>query len=408
MTDEIQLISDGDGVAVIGDPAAVERFLTSASLPSRDLGLQRIDSLFSAASIGFEAASAFAQHSGRWFQVTEDSAAMIEKFGLMTSATNGLQYGVIQAANGPIKDLVQFVGGAESLLSPAVLAGAGGIMQQMALQKSMDEIAEYLATIDEKVDDILRAQKDAVVADMIGIDFVIEEAMTLREKTGRVSETTWSKVQGTSLTIARTQAYAIRQLDALADKLDRETDIGDLGKLARESEPKVQEWLSILARCVQLQDGIAILEIDRVLDSGTDELDQHRLALQAARQNRLDLIVRTTTALMKRMDAAAERANKKVLFNPLESPAVVRATNHVLVAVGDFHNGLGIERGDDESRTRRWRDAAADLRDKVLETGGEGIEVARRVGGEGIDRARTATNRVAEGIAERTRDRDEK
>lgn len=400
MTNEIQLISDGEGVAVIGDPAAVEQFLMSAELPSRDLGLHRLDSLFSSAVIGFEVGSALARHSGRWFQVTEESAALIEKFGLMTSTSNGLQYGVIQATNGPIKDLVQFVGGAQSLLSPAMLTGAAGVMQQMALQQSMDEIADYLATIDAKVDDVLRAQKDAVVADMIGVDFVIEEATTLRERTGRVSETTWSKVQGTGLTIARTQAYSIRQLDALADKLDRESDIGALGRLARESEPRVQEWLSILARCVQLQDGVAILEIDRVIDAESDELDQHRLALQAARQNRLDLIVRTTNALMKRMDSSAERANKKVLFNPLESPAVVRATNQMLVAVGDFHDGLGIERGSESSRTRRWRDAAADVRDKVIETGADGVGAARRFGGESIDRARSVTNRVAEGIAD--------
>jgi hypothetical protein len=29
MDNEIQLVSDGDGLAVIGDPAAVERFLVS-------------------------------------------------------------------------------------------------------------------------------------------------------------------------------------------------------------------------------------------------------------------------------------------------------------------------------------------------------------------------------------------
>lgn len=37
--DEIQLISDGDGLAVIGSPTAVERFLISEGLPSKDLGL---------------------------------------------------------------------------------------------------------------------------------------------------------------------------------------------------------------------------------------------------------------------------------------------------------------------------------------------------------------------------------
>jgi hypothetical protein len=35
---EIQLISDSDGLAVIGEPAAVELFLESEGLPSRELG----------------------------------------------------------------------------------------------------------------------------------------------------------------------------------------------------------------------------------------------------------------------------------------------------------------------------------------------------------------------------------
>ena len=45
MDDEIQLISDGDGLAVIGDPAAVERFLVSEGLSSKDLGLPRLPGL---------------------------------------------------------------------------------------------------------------------------------------------------------------------------------------------------------------------------------------------------------------------------------------------------------------------------------------------------------------------------
>ena len=43
MNNEIQLISDGDGLAVIGDPAAVDRFLVSEGLPSKDLGLPRLE-----------------------------------------------------------------------------------------------------------------------------------------------------------------------------------------------------------------------------------------------------------------------------------------------------------------------------------------------------------------------------
>ena len=88
------------------------------------------------------------------------------------------------------------------LTNPAVLAGAAGIMAQFAMQQTMDEITDYLATIDKKVDDVLRAQKDAAVAQLIGVGFVIEEAVTIREEAGRVSEVTWSKVQATTQTIA--------------------------------------------------------------------------------------------------------------------------------------------------------------------------------------------------------------
>ncbi len=92
---------------------------------------------------------------------------------------------MLKGSQGQIKGFVQFVKGPGSLLTnPAILAGAAGIMAQLAMQQTMDEITDYLATIDEKVDDVLRAQKDAVLADMIGVDLVIEEAMTIREHGG--------------------------------------------------------------------------------------------------------------------------------------------------------------------------------------------------------------------------------
>lgn len=119
-----------------------------------------------------------------------------------------------------------------------MLAGTAGIMAQLAMQQTMEEITDYLATIDAKLDDVLRAQEDAVWADMIGVGFDIDEAMTLREHGGRVNEVTWSKVQDSSATIGRTQAYALRQLDALAEKLERTTKISDLAKEAKQAESK--------------------------------------------------------------------------------------------------------------------------------------------------------------------------
>lgn len=401
MNDEIHLISDDHGFAVIGNPRAVERFLVSEGLPSKDLGLQRLGSALSAGAGVAHAGSEIAANSGRWVKLTEKSAQNLKKYKLMKGSETGVSRAVV-TENGKISGFLEVVRTPGSLLAnPALLAGAAGIMAQLAMQQTMDEITDYLATIDEKVDDVLRAQKDAVLADMIGLDFVIEEAMLIREQVGRVSEVTWSKVQATSVTIARTQAYALRQLDSLAEKMERKTKLGELAKTSKDAEARTREWLAVLARCFQLQDALAVLELDRVLDASPEELDRHRLALRAARENRRDLISRSTERLMARMDAAAGTANTKVLLHPRDSRSVVQASNDVAIAVVDFHTRLGIERDRESLEARRWVEAAAEVRDKMLETGAEGVGAAKDLGNDTFDRARTATGKFSSRIAER-------
>ncbi|MFJ6496447.1 hypothetical protein [Streptomyces virginiae] len=401
MDNAIQLISDGDGLAVIGDPTDVERFLASEGLPSKDLGAGRLKSVFDTGAAVAQAGSEIAANSGRWVKLTTESAQRLKKFGLMETKTPGISHAML-GKPGSIKSWLQIEKGAGSFLTnPARLAGAAGIMAQLAMQQTMDEITDYLAAIDEKVDDVLRAQKDAALARMIGMDLVIEETMTIREQVGRVSDVTWSKVQAAPATIAETQAYALRQLDALAEKVERksESKIGDLATAATEAESKAQEWLAVLARCFQLQDAIAVLELDRVLDTAPEELDRHRLGLRAARQNRLDLISRSTERLVARMNAAADTANAKVLLHPTKSPAIVQSSNHVATGIHDFHGRLGIESGRRQSDARRWVHAAAEARDKALETGAKGVGVARSLGNETLDRAGSMKGKVSGGIA---------
>ncbi|MDT0532333.1 hypothetical protein RM555_25355 [Micromonospora sp. DSM 115977] len=413
MDNEIQLISDGDGFAVIGSPTAVDRFLTSERLPSKDLGLKRLQSALGAGSSIAKASAEISANSGRWVKLTEESARAMKQFPLMKGSESDFSRAVL-TENGKIKGLLEIVTTPGALLSnPALLTGAAGLMAQLAMKQSMEEITEYLALIDEKVDDVLRAQKDAVLADMIGVDLVIGEAMTIRDRVGRVSEVTWSKVQATPVTIARTQAYVLRQLDALAEKMERKTKVADLAKITREAELRVQEWLAVLARCFQLQDAIAVLELDRVLDASPEEMDEHLLALRAARQNRLELISRSTERLMARMDAAAGTANTKVLLNPTSSRATVQSRNHVATIVVDFHGRLGIARDRQSLDARRWLDAAVEVRDKVLDTGvevrdkmlvtgTEGVDAAKHFGVETFGRTRSVVGRLSSGIAERT------
>lgn len=393
MSNEIELISDGDGLAVIGHPTDVERFLLAEGLslaPSRELDLHRVRSALNTGGALVQAGSEVALNSGRWVRLTKNSSDAVMKYGLMPSKKGGIGHAMIGPRPGHSQQWLQIDKVPALLCGPMAPVVLSTLMQQQAMQQQMDEIVEYLQEINEKVDDILRAQKDAVLSDMIGAGLIVKDAYTVRDQVGRVPEVTWSKVQGTSATVACTQAYALRQLEGIAEKLHKKTDPSELAKAAKDAEVRVREWLAVLAYCFQLEDAIAVLELDRVLDASPDELDQHRLGLSDARQNRHNLIAQGTASLLVEMGETVRKANSKVLFNPFKSPAVVRSSNQVAADLIEFRARLGIESEAEASEAKRWGQAAAELRDKMLADTADGVDAARRLGADTLSHAAKA------------------
>lgn len=390
MGSEIELVRDGDGLLAIGAPADVERFFLSVGLdlaPSRELDLHRFWSFLGTGAAAVQIGADIAANSGRWVKLTAESADRVKEFGLMATKTPGVSHAMI-GNPGDIKQWLQIAQAPSVLLSgPFALTALSTMMQQRAMQQQMDEIVEYLQEINEKVDDILRGQKDVVLADMIGVDLIIEEALTVRDQVGRVSEITWSKVQAIGMTIARTQVYAIRQLDAIAQKLEKKADLGETAKATKDAEPKVREWLAVVARTFQLQDGVSVLELDRVLDASPEELESHRLGLSTARQNRLELIGRSTARLLNQMNQTVQKANSKVLFNPFDSPAAVKSSNQIAIGVHDFRERLGIESGHAAQDAKRWGQAATEVRDKAFASASGGVAAAGRFGAQSFGQA---------------------
>jgi len=396
---EVELISDGDGLAVIGPSTAVERFMESS-------GLSKVESKSIRAALGAgssvaQAGSVLAADSGRWVKLTEESAQAVKQFGLMPTETPGVSHAMV-GQPGDINQWIQIVKSPGSMVTnPAMLAGAAGVMAQIAMQQQMDAIMDYLARIDEKLDSVLRAQTNQVLARMDGVALAVQEATSVRDSVGRVSEVTWSKVQSSAQTIHETQGYALRQLGDLADKLEEKTKVGDLAKVAKDAEAEVEKWLTVLARCFQLHDAVAVLELDRVLDASSDELDRHRVGLKAARQDRLELISEITERLLLRMSSAVDRANSKVLFNPTSSPAVVRSRNHVATEIFDFRGLLGIDSGLESAEAKRWKEAAGESWEKARVTGTRGIDSAKQFGSETRGHAKSAKDKLSAKIADR-------
>jgi hypothetical protein len=404
MGNEIELVSDGAGLAVIGEARAVERFLAAENLASKEIRADRLQGLLARGAELAQAGSEISANSGRWVQLTKESAEKVKKFGLMDSGKPGVKHAMI-GKPGEVQSWIQIAKTPSSLLTnPAVLSGAAGIMTQMAMQQQMAEIADYLERIDEKLDDVLRAQKNQVLARLDGVGLAVREAMSVRDSVGRVSEVTWSKVQSSSSAILETQGYALRQLADLADKLERHTKLDDIADTTDRAKKEIQQWLAVLARCFELSDAVAVIELDRVLDASPDELDRHRIGLQAARLDRLQLISQSTERLLTRMAAAADMANSKVLLHPAKSPAVVEASNQVALGVGDFHEVLGIEAGTASQDARRWVDAAGEGVDRVREKSAEGLGTVKQFGSDGLGQVRSVKDKLSGRFANR-RDR---
>jgi hypothetical protein len=114
MDDEIQLISDGDGLAVIGSPTVVERFLDAEGLlsSSKDLGLHRLGPVLRAGAGVAQAGSEIAR-SGRWLKLTEESAQRAKKFGLMETDASGVSHAMV-GKPGSIKSWLQIETGTGS------------------------------------------------------------------------------------------------------------------------------------------------------------------------------------------------------------------------------------------------------------------------------------------------------
>jgi hypothetical protein len=368
MANEIQLISDGDGLAVIGEPKAVETFLRAEGLwdESKRFDLRRLRSLLGIGSDVVQAISEIAANSGRWLKLTEESARLYREHGLMETKTPGVSH-VMVGVPGRVSNWLQAEQGVGPLLTnPAVLSGVAGLMAQVAGQQTMAEIVGYLERIDVKVDDVLGKVDDTVLKDMHGARLQIRRAQTMRDHEGRVTSDSWSEVQNVSGKLANVQSYALLQLETIAKKLESEKRVGRLASASKEAGREVQKWLAVLADCFRLQESFDVLALDRAMDESPAALDARRRALQADRGDRLELISAHTMQLLARMDAAVGAANRKMLWTRTKSLAVIASGKGLARAVQEFHDLLRIE-AESRSWEARQLGRAEDLGSQVIQ-----------------------------------------
>jgi hypothetical protein len=186
----------------------------------------------------------------------------------------------------------------------------------------------------------------------------------------------WSQVQAASQLIAETQSAALRELDALAARFENQDKVKELVDSATEARHEVAVWLTVLARCFELDDSMDILTLDRVTQENPAELDGHRIALETVRESRREAILGTTDRLLGRMDVAASTANSQTLNHKKKSRIVLGALSDVVQTVDAFHAPFDVATSDVRHDAKSWRDAARELEQWTR----AGREVAPTVG----------------------------
>lgn len=382
MVESIQVIDDGDSMALLGDLEAIDGFLQSHHLqslaepinPHTDRGYL---SGMVAQVLGDRAIS------GKWVRQDGKAPKTLSQYDLHRDQRTGLSAGTVLVKDGgEAQGGQRFLGGVESALSPVLLTSIGALITQYELQQTMQAMVKYLQRIDRHVGDILRAQRDTVLTNMVGANLVIEDALAARNQIGHVSQTTWDKVQATSLAIAQAQAYAIRQIDDITEKMGDGSGAHDPGTDMGNYRDQINEWLAVLAGSLRLQDAGTILELDRVAQVEPDELDQHRRAAKTSREHRVRVISDNADHLLKQVDQTAEKANQEVLLHPQQSPRIVDYCNLIKQDMAEFGQGIGLDRSSDPLISRPWLDAARDTTFRIMETSREGIDTARNIGGQ--------------------------
>ena len=364
MTDAIELICDGEGLAVLGDPTAVKRFLDSEGLrtQSQELRLERLGPALETGSNIAELVSNIYANTGRYVRLTKESAEDVRRFGLMPTSVRGISHAMI-GEPGSISKWIQVEDGPASLLmNPAVLSGVAGIMAQIARQQEVRALKEFLVSIDGKLDDLRRGQRDGILAKMDRAVSVIGEAMIIRERGGD-RETAWRKVENEVGTLAEVQANALRRIEALADKVgdvDDGTGVGFLRKTTNEIESDVGVWLAVLAQCFRLENERTILELDHVLATNPRHWDGHRIGLSEALHEKRDEAVRRTTDLLERLDRAGAVARSNIILHAPAAHSVIDSVNTANGSLEKFHALLGGESHWKKLVSVRWKDAIRD------------------------------------------------
>lgn len=353
--DEMQVFAADQGLLVWGSSRALDLLDQAEDVWAKVV----TPSLVAKLSTLVQGISQAQLEGARYLRLDDKSYETVKALGVKNLSSGVLRRkDVAGGSGGQIVKHLSFT--ATPLANPAAVAALAAANTQLQIMAALDDIQDYLAVIDEKLDRLLKQRKLEIAGQLGGIVFAIEEAEAVHGSTGRVSAVTWSKVQQNSLLLQQVQAEAVSQLAAVADRvIASKADVDKLAKVVGAAEEDVQFWLGMLARSMAVQDRQQLLELARVEEDEPELLAEHREGLVAARVHRTARIAEALRRINESLVEAGTLKNLGYVANPISSRRVTRGSNAVTDQVVEFVTHTDIEL-DALGRVagKRWLEAA--------------------------------------------------
>lgn len=306
------------------------------------------------------------QGSGKYLQMTEETAAALEKYGPAFSKRTGMILGTVRN-HGKIVQELQFTA---TMWNPASAMALSSMMQQMALQNTLNRMQEQLSQIQTSINEILRNDQDRELSNLVGIADTLDDAMIVLNTTGAVTTATWSKVQGTAHPINAAQELALRRTNNVVQDLGRPTKVAEGRKAVEEAKESIQQLLSLLAYILRLHAQYASLELEFVKSTDPDNWEKHRAGLLAASDHRLERIGGTLDQLGQQFHHLAKLASKGKVTHPRAANALNAGVRTAAEFATQFAARAGISRDLTPNLDQRtWRKAVDDHVHHQIEQG---------------------------------------
>lgn len=397
--DEVVVIASEEGALLLGPEAELTQLNSSDTLsPVSPELLRRV----SKALTGIEK---YQEQSGRWLKLDAESAKYLQLHGIKT---RDIRAGVIRVKDLPY-NLTSHSGGSllkhlkfeqTGLLTPAAPIALASMMQQASVERQMEQMQDYLERIDAKLDAVLRFQKDSLAGEIDGIAEVLKEALLVMERTEGVTDTQWATVQQLHGELFKLQGRVLRHLSAIAEKMAQsKTSPGKVKETFQDTNTDARFWLHELARTVQLQNQMYVLQLKRVDAVEGESADGYTAAVAISREKRASRLVESLSAIAS---TSHELGDFPLLRKAIDwnSPRAVQEINHLFSQLRDFSKAADLEvEGAEDLEPVRHVAAARELTSA-------GAAKTRQAAVAARDTASTAQQRateVGENVAQRAR-----